>query len=165
MGQTSTSRTGIIVPYYTKLLEQEMKNLSKKFITAKLDVCAKNAIERTPLFDAVEHGHAGAVTLLLEAGSDVNVVDVHGITVIHLAACKENGDLVGLVLGHGPDIEKETALGHTALEEACMAWNYEAIKMLKEAGAKDRLREALEDVGIDIEIFRLTNAVCCLSLR
>jgi ankyrin repeat protein len=57
-------------------------------------------------------GHINPVLFLLEAGADVNLVDLRGFTALHRAAEKGFNDLVGLLLERGA-IPRPQAGEHT----------------------------------------------------
>jgi len=59
-----------------------------------------------------------AVTLLLEAGADVNAVDRAGVTALHVAAADRGADVVRLLAARGARLDLKDERGRTALDVA-----------------------------------------------
>ena len=77
----------------------------------------------SPLCAAATWGDAGIVELLLEATCDVNVcnADATRSTALHVAACQEHGDVVGLLLAAGADATLEDADGRSPCDFASVS--------------------------------------------
>lgn len=130
---------------------------------AKLDVKDKKG--RTPLHRAAEKGHVNAVKVLLQAGANMYSLDQEGKTPLHLAsqnqhtdvlrsilkkearrhknqhnflhmaALKDDSDLVDMLLKNGALVDAEDEKGHTALGYAVSQGFEKTVKVLLEAGA------------------------------
>ncbi|KAK4313728.1 hypothetical protein Pmani_014949 [Petrolisthes manimaculis] len=66
-----------------------------------LQLESRDAAHWTALHHAALEGRHQAVTLLLQAGSDVNSADPHGVTALHVAAYKDHPSIVSLLLSRG----------------------------------------------------------------
>lgn len=85
----------------------------------KLDVDARNAGSRTPVFCAVETGLIESVRLLAELGADLHVVDGQGQTPLHRAAELGRSDMMRLLMDEfGLDGTTADASGRTPLQIA-----------------------------------------------
>jgi ankyrin repeat protein len=80
----------------------------------------------TPLHCAVWKGHQPVVSILLEAGADVNAHnenDHWGTTPLHAAAHANQAEIAQLLIEHGADVnakdrEGRTPMSHTAFHKA-----------------------------------------------
>ena len=98
--------------------------------------------EYTPLIAACNNGHdkEEAVKVLLEAGADMMARDNVGRTCIHLAAFKNNINIIRLLVSKGMDVNIQTSIsGHTPLHMVCMVSpsnnKVETARVLLELGA------------------------------
>ncbi len=94
---------------------------------------------RTALGYAAYKGHGDCVTLLVEAGANVNIVSRNISLQTPLMNCAEHGDLasVKLLLSHGAKIDTRDEKDKTALMYACGSKKgYACAKSLIKAGAK-----------------------------
>ncbi|KAK3883543.1 hypothetical protein Pcinc_012147 [Petrolisthes cinctipes] len=66
-----------------------------------LQLESRDAAHWTALHHAALEGRHQAVTLLLQAGSDVNSADPHGVTALHVASYKDHPSIVSLLLSRG----------------------------------------------------------------
>ncbi|XP_064096818.1 uncharacterized protein LOC135208498 isoform X6 [Macrobrachium nipponense] len=66
-----------------------------------LHIEARDAAHWTALHHAAFEGRMQAVTLLLQAGADVNTADPHGVTALHVAAYRDHTSIVRLLLSRG----------------------------------------------------------------
>ena len=96
----------------------------------------------TALHLAAQHGHAGCVQRLLDAGAACDVQTVKGYTPLHLAA--ESGHLAcaQLLLDAGAAIDTRTLRGYTPLHFACAAGRLPCVDRLLSAGATADARTA-----------------------
>ena len=91
----------------------------------------------TALSIAAAYGPADLVKALLDAGADVNVKDVRGMTPLMLAAAtdRQNPEILRMLLAKGADVKVKSTAGETALDWARKMGNASVIDMLKHAGA------------------------------
>ncbi|XP_053549194.1 CARD- and ANK-domain containing inflammasome adapter protein-like [Bombina bombina] len=130
---------------------------------AKVDANDKN--QRTPLHRAAQNGHAEAVRVLLRAGANIYSLDSDSQTSLHLAvknnhdnvvkillqeedrryknrpnflhmaAAKDNSNLVQLLLKNGVNVDTKDDKKHTALFHAVSGSHENTVKVLLENGA------------------------------
>jgi hypothetical protein len=75
--------------------------------------------------------------LLITGGAVVGAPDVMGMTALHqVFRCKEEANLVKLLLGAGADAESKDRFGHTPLHVAAAIANADALKLIL-ASARD----------------------------
>ncbi|XP_042233704.1 uncharacterized protein LOC121873891 [Homarus americanus] len=66
-----------------------------------LHIEVRDAAHWTALHHAAFEGRLQAVTLLLQAGADVNIGDPHGVTALHVAAYRDHTNIVRFLLSRG----------------------------------------------------------------
>ncbi|XP_053630538.2 ankyrin repeat domain-containing protein 42-like [Cherax quadricarinatus] len=66
-----------------------------------LQIEVRDAAHWTALHHASFEGRLQAVTLLLQAGADVNTADPHGVTALHVAAYRDHTTIVRFLLTRG----------------------------------------------------------------
>jgi len=102
-----------------------------------------NILEHTPLIAACNNDHdkEEAVNVLLEAGANTMAVSISDYTCIHLAAFKNNINIIRLLVSKGMDVNIQTSIfGHTPLQMVCMLGSpsnnkVETARVLLELGA------------------------------
>ena len=105
---------------------------------AKVNVRDRLEHRRTPLHEAVESNHDVCVVYLIEAGADVNAVDVYGDS--PLVQCADLGNITCLkkLIGAGADLNKTNNHKQTALQKAASKGSdnhRRCLELLIEAGA------------------------------
>jgi len=75
---------------------------------------------RTPLHEAVVHGHRDMVVSLITHGADINAPNAaaHCWTPLHEAVVHAGGAIVAVLIAHGADASAKNADGHTPLKLA-----------------------------------------------
>jgi hypothetical protein len=92
------------------------------------------------------HGHAGAVSFLLNAGADPNAVYVNGETALMFGASARWPDVVRVLIAGGAELDRRDTLGMTALHKAVLGG-----MPYNRTSAADTVR-ALLDAGADASI-------------
>jgi ankyrin repeat protein len=98
-------------------------------------------IDYTPLFWVIQYQCDNIeapeiMTILIDAGADVNEQDQNGVTVLIAAACRGSNQLVDILLRLGAEVNATMeASGRTALACAVMNEQIETVRLLIEAGA------------------------------
>ncbi|CUS12535.1 unnamed protein product [Tuber aestivum] len=94
---------------------------------------------RTPLHEACHNGRTSAVNLLLSAGADVSVPDIHGDTPLHLST--PHVKIAQALLDSGASINAQSSYwNETALHKAIDAGAEETVEILLSRGARVDLR-------------------------
>ncbi|EON66215.1 hypothetical protein W97_05608 [Coniosporium apollinis CBS 100218] len=92
------------------------------------------------LFIAVERGHTDLVSILINAGVNVNAKDSTGQTSLHRATRRGNESIMQTLLQHGIDIEQKNDDGRTAWSANAQTCNEHILGILLKAGADPNTR-------------------------
>ncbi len=104
----------------------------------RFGACAKgDPVLQRVFVDAARAGDVPVVRLLIEAGVDIDVDGMWGVTEFALMAAtrEKRAEVMGLLLDAGAMIDKMTPKGHTALMEAASGGDLSVVMLLLEAGA------------------------------
>lgn len=82
------------------------------------NVCSRNGYHVYPIHSAVAANYNMIAKMLLEAGAEVNVVQMSGATPLHSAAHNGNIDLLIVLLEAGANVNALTEDGKTAADKA-----------------------------------------------
>ena len=93
----------------------------------------------TPLHQAVLGGHKEVVSVLLDGGCPINVLDGNGRNVLHTAAQCGHVELLGLLIERGLDVNGGDADDYTPLHSAAVNGKQEAVHELLRLGTKPSL--------------------------
>ena len=97
---------------------------------------SRDGRNRTPVHVAAHQSHDEMLTLLVEAGADINALEFQRYDVITIAAVADDVDLLILALELGGDPAQVTSLyDGTALIAAAHLGHAEVVRILLEAGA------------------------------
>lgn len=105
-----------------------------------IDVNARDAEGKTPLIWALQAGTPDAAMALIDAGADVNVQDVTGLSALHLSTAKPV-EIMQALLAAGADVTLRTQDAQTALHYAATGWP-EFSETLLAAGAEIEARDS-----------------------
>jgi ankyrin repeat protein len=112
-------------------------------LSAGADVNARNALGSPALTWAT--GDAAKVRLLLERGTNVNVVSATGQTPLLVAAMTNpSAEVVKLLIAHGADVKTADKLNATALHKAAIGGDVETLRILLDAGVDVNARDAAD---------------------
>ena len=104
---------------------------------------------------ASKGGHAAVVTILLEAGANVDARTApSGVTPLHLAATSGNGEVVVALLERDADVNaREAQWGQTPLVFAASQNRVQAIKTLLAGGADPGMTTSVLDLEADNKLY------------
>lgn len=96
------------------------EEIARLLLTHRADpnIESKNGYHVYPIHAAISNSNDSICKMLIEAGADVNVLQLGRITPLHLAAQQGNIDLIILLLEQGADVTVRTDLGDSASELA-----------------------------------------------
>lgn len=105
----------------------------------------------TPLILGVRGGYAGIARILIDFGANVNAASQYslisrfdyiktGKTSLHYASAQGNGEIVGLLLDNGANIDARDSDGNTPLHDAVYNGQLELVKMLLHRGADCKIQ-------------------------
>jgi len=85
---------------------------------AEPNIPSRNGFNVYPIHSAVSSNYTMTSKMLIEAGADVNVVQMSGVTPLHSAAHNGNIDLIIVLLEAGADVDSKTEDGKTPADKA-----------------------------------------------
>ena len=103
--------------------------------TKLLDLNLKNSAEETPLSVALSHGFNHLAKQMIQSGSDVNVTDGSGMSLLLKAIMNKNLGAASFLLSNGADINTRSPQGMTPLELAVRENAESIVEKLCGAGA------------------------------
>lgn len=95
----------------------------------------------TPLHDSLIYGNIEAVIMLLEAGADVNVPNIHGDTLLHFAVRYRDKDLVEVLWKYQPNVNISNQRGQTPIFDAIRTESTKLIEMLLKREADINIKD------------------------
>ena len=111
-------------------------NMAKAVLLAGANANGVNRETRqTALMETALNGCLQIAILLIEAGADVNIVDMSGHTALMLAVRKGYLKIGEVLIKAGADVDKFTAEGLTALSYCTLEGNEKGVRFLVQAGA------------------------------
>ncbi|XP_029959243.1 B-cell lymphoma 3 protein homolog [Salarias fasciatus] len=105
----------------------------------------------SPLHLAVLQGRKDLARLLLDAGADINAMDVKsGQTPLMHAVENNNADLVRFLIENGCDVNSQSYSGNTALHSACGRGQVDTVRLLLKSGADSGLKNYHNDTPVNV---------------
>ena len=102
---------------------------------AKVSMTVVAGTVGTPLHQAAMKGHKEIVSVLLDAGCPIDVVDIEGRSALYYAAAGGAVELVGVLIERGLDVNRKANDGLTPLHVASVCGELEAVCELLRLGA------------------------------
>uniref|UniRef100_A0A8C5QGN0 Ankyrin repeat and sterile alpha motif domain containing 3 n=1 Tax=Leptobrachium leishanense TaxID=445787 RepID=A0A8C5QGN0_9ANUR len=120
------------------------RDIVQQFVSSQeVDLNQPNLGGWTPLMYASYIGHDSVVSLLLEAGVNVNFCTPGGQTPLMLAASCGNESVAYFLIQHRAELEARDSRGWTALFHSTSAGHQRTLRFLLENGANSDIREPL----------------------
>lgn len=104
-------------------------SIAQYLIESKANLEVRNDIEYNALMCSIEHGNLFIAQLLIESGSDINIM-YNGVTLLHLAVMHNQLDSIRFLLHMKMDINSESKKEDSPLHFATWYDKYKAGKLL-----------------------------------
>ncbi|XP_070768544.1 B-cell lymphoma 3 protein homolog [Enoplosus armatus] len=109
----------------------------------------KNYEGLSPLHLAVLRGHKDLARMLLDAGADINAMDIKsGQSPLMHAVESNNADMVHFLIESGSDVNSQSYSGNTALHSACGRGQVDTVRLLLKNGADSSLKNYHNDTPV-----------------
>lgn len=103
----------------------------------------------SPLHLAVLRGHKGLARMLLDAGADINAMDIKsGQSPLMHAVESNNTDMVHFLIESGCDVNSQSYSGNTALHSACGRGQVDTVRLLLKSGSDSSLKNYHNDTPV-----------------
>ncbi|XP_035527522.1 B-cell lymphoma 3 protein homolog [Morone saxatilis] len=103
----------------------------------------------SPLHLAVLRGHKDLARMLLDAGADINAMDIKsGQSPLMHAVESNNADMVHFLIESGCDVNSQSYSGNTALHSACGRGQVDTVRLLLKSGADSSLKNYHNDTPV-----------------
>ncbi|XP_071325726.1 B-cell lymphoma 3 protein homolog [Trachinotus anak] len=103
----------------------------------------------SPLHLAVLLGHKDLARMLLDAGADINAMDIKsGQSPLMHAVESNNVDMVHFLIENGCDVNSQSYSGNTALHSACGRGQVDTVRLLLKSGADSSLKNYHNDTPV-----------------
>ena len=134
--------------------QEYSKEVLQAIIDCGVDVNATNKKNRTALAIACLNRNEGAINVLLNAGTDLNIADnTYGETCLHTAVRQEcSGEVLQTIIDHGADVNATNNANETALTIVCVHKNDDALNLLLYARANPNIGYVDGDTCLHIAV-------------
>ena len=130
-------------------------------ISHSVNVNATNKRNTTALMIACFKGNKDAVNVLLNAEADPNIADAHGDTILHYTALNYWCiDVLRVIISQVVDVNATNKKNVTALMNACVDENEDAINVILNAGADLNIADADGDTCLHYAV----QTDCCTEI-
>jgi len=109
-------------------------------------------IDTPALILATEYGALGVMGALLNAGADVNVSYIYGITPLMVAAQNQDFDAIDLLIQNGADIHKQNENGDNALFRLLYSMEIDDILLSMDEETAEKIIRLFISSGIDLNV-------------
>jgi ankyrin repeat protein len=118
------------IPMVELILSRHVNQDEEWIEESQIDIDAPSNDKRTALHVACQNNHCEIVSLLIEAGANVNVNDTNNKTPLHLAAASGSREALILLCGNGATVNVRDEHGTSPLHLAARNRHYQCIKDL-----------------------------------
>ena len=119
---------GVLHEIRGQLLEKEEYEVAALIFAGLVQNLPKR--RHTLLSRSAMDGYIFYIKALLNAGVDVNTLDLDGRTILHWAARNGHGHVIEMLLQHNADVDKQDDLGLTALHLAAVSGCEKTVELL-----------------------------------
>ena len=138
-------------PLHSAALAGEFKSVRTLLrLGARKSMTKVSGTAGTPLHQAVGKGHKDIVSLLLNEGCPIDVVNTEGMNLIHAASLAGQIDMIELCAEHGSNINMGTRRGETPLHYAVFIGQHKLMHTLLRLGGRKSLTKIAGTVGTPI---------------
>ncbi|XP_030248397.1 B-cell lymphoma 3 protein homolog [Sparus aurata] len=103
----------------------------------------------SPLHLAVLRGHKDLARMLLDAGADINAMDIKsGQSPLMHAVESNNADMIHFLIESGCNVNSQSYSGNTALHGACGRGQVDTVRLLLKSGADSSLKNYHNDTPV-----------------
>ena len=128
---------------YKAVFQECSKDVLQTMVDLGANVNAINGEHDTALSVACSKGHEDAISIMLNAGADPNIIDAGGDTCLHNAVFQDcSREVLQAMLEHGAKMNATNGYHETALSVACSQGNENAISVLLIAEADPNIVDA-----------------------
>ncbi len=141
------------IPLFTAIAQEDNEAV-KNIINSGFKIDTKDSRDNTALHIAVENGNLEIIRLLLEHGANVNAKNKSKLTPLWMMMDEDVDDETALkifqeLIAKGADVNVPNEDKETLLMMACSDENFEAVKILLEAGANPNLKDEKGKTALD----------------
>lgn len=103
----------------------------------------------SPLHLAVLQGHKDLARMLLDAGADINAMDIKsGQSPLMHAVESNSAEMIHFLIENGCDVNSQSYSGNTALHSACGRGQADTVRLLLKSGADTSLKNYHNDTPV-----------------
>lgn len=110
--------------------------------------CSLIILNYSPLITAVKYGDVAIVSLLLDHGADVNLLDVSYKTPLHFSSMYSTPHIAQMLISAGVEIDRQDEAGLTALHCAVSKGCEEQVRLLVDRGANILLKTKVRETAL-----------------
>lgn len=137
-------------PLLQRAVESGQEQQVRELLKQNLDVNERAGAGWTALLYAAAQGYPRIMRLLLNAGANPDMGNVHGITPLMYGARYKNVDVCKLLLEDGANLDLQDVDGITALMIATCVGSGDVAEILLKAGADTNIKNCNDMTALDI---------------
>lgn len=145
--QTITEDAG---PFLHRTVQAGLEHEVKELLKQDIDVNERAEAGWTALLYASAQGYPQIVRLLLDAGANPDIGNVHSITPLMYGARYDNLEVCRCLLEHGANTDLQDKYGDSALMVATAYGHADLVEELLNAGANIALKNRDDNAALDI---------------